>query len=142
MNLGEFLWPRSALTRIRSRRILCGMRGTTGRGNKEMVVRVGRGENGRRRGVKAMGVVAVIAIAIAHSPVAFAGDTGACCLDDDTCVVATPKDCAALDGDYLGNGTTCEVNCPPFPPGCNASTIGVSVSFGTGRHAAGIWVRG
>jgi hypothetical protein len=32
---------------------------------------------------------------------------GACCLPDDSCTLATPFDCAALDGAYLGDNTDC-----------------------------------
>jgi hypothetical protein len=36
-----------------------------------------------------------------------AATTGACCLRDGSCVIATPAGCATALGPYQGNGTTC-----------------------------------
>ena len=36
--------------------------------------------------------------------------TGACCLPDSTCEIATPAKCATDGGMYLGNGTSCSPN--------------------------------
>jgi hypothetical protein len=38
--------------------------------------------------------------------------TGACCLEDGTCLVLTEEDCVARGGDYLGDDVTCG---PPNP---------------------------
>jgi hypothetical protein len=42
--------------------------------------------------------------------------TGACCLQDDSCLVVTAADCAAVGGVYLGDGLGCDPNpCIPVP---------------------------
>ena len=41
---------------------------------------------------------------------------GACCLDDNSCIVAEEADCVAMGGEYNGDGTTCaDVDCCPEP---------------------------
>ncbi len=49
--------------------------------------------------------------------------TGACCLADDSCVVAEPQDCASQGGSYLGDGTDCEPN-PCIPTASQKTTWG------------------
>ncbi len=40
-------------------------------------------------------------------------DSGACCLDDGTCVDVTAAECGDLNGTYLGDGTACEGDINP-----------------------------
>ena len=50
--------------------------------------------------------------------------SGACCLPDGTCLVATVEECKALGGVYTGDDTSCDPNpCPQPPPPVGACCL-------------------
>lgn len=55
--------------------------------------------------------------------------TGACCLDDGTCIVTNNNTCISLGGTYQGDSTDCEPNPCPQPTG--ACCIGTDCSIHT-----------
>lgn len=54
---------------------------------------------------------------------------GACCLDDETCVIAPPEECAALQGEYLGDDSTCESDSCTATPVRDASWGSIKANF-------------
>jgi len=61
--------------------------------------------------------------------------TGACCLADGTCVIASFDECTSQGGTYIGDGTACEsniVNDPSFEGGAfGGNWVEFSLNFGT-----------
>jgi spore coat protein A len=66
--------------------------------------------------------------------------TGACCITDGTCLLATSANCASLGGTFQGEGSDCSPNPCPQPTG--ACCLGGSCSIVTNaqcQQQGGIW---
>ncbi len=67
---------------------------------------------------------------------------GACCVPDGSCQIASPADCALMNGTFQGGGVTCDqVTCVPTGnvPCCFQSTGGcLTLSYGNCQLAGGV----